>query len=135
VVVAGDLSQRIGDAVARGEVLFEIAPLDDYRVHVLVDERDVEEIAPGQTGQLALAAFPETPVEIEITRLSPVSVQAEGRNFFEVDAMITDASERGKMRPGMEGVAKVVIEDRRLIWIWTHRLVDWTRLTLWRWRI
>ncbi|MDK3075583.1 HlyD family efflux transporter periplasmic adaptor subunit [Sedimentitalea sp. JM2-8] len=135
VVVAGDLSQRIGDAVARGEVLFEIAPLDEYRVQVLVDERDVEQIAPGQTGQLALAAFPESPVEIEITRLSPVSVQAEGRNFFEVDAVITDSSERRKMRPGMEGVAKVVIEDRRLIWIWTHRLVDWARLTFWRWRI
>ena len=35
--------------------------------------------------------------------------------------------------PGVEGVAKVVVGERRLIWIWTHEAVEWLRLKLWAW--
>jgi hypothetical protein len=38
-----------------------------------------------------------------------------------------------RLRPGMEGVGKVEIGSRRLIWIWTHELIDWARLKLWSW--
>jgi hypothetical protein len=33
----------------------------------------------------------------------------------------------------MEGVGKIEIDRRRLVWIWTHSIVDWLRLALWRW--
>jgi hypothetical protein len=33
----------------------------------------------------------------------------------------------------MEGVAKVHIDERRLVWIWTHGLTEWLQLTLWSW--
>ena len=41
LVVSGDLSQLIGASVQRGQVLFEVAPLDSYRVILGVDEREV----------------------------------------------------------------------------------------------
>ena len=37
------------------------------------------------------------------------------------------------LRPGMEGVAKVWVGERPLAWTWTRRLMDWIRLTGWRW--
>jgi hypothetical protein len=33
----------------------------------------------------------------------------------------------------MEGVGKILVGDRKLIWIWTHSLVDWLRLFAWKW--
>jgi hypothetical protein len=36
------------------------------------------------------------------------------------------------LRPGMEGVAKIDIGRRRLIWIWTHSLFDWLRVWTWQ---
>ena len=39
VVVSGDLSQRLGSPVQLGDALFEVAPLDAYRVVLQVDER------------------------------------------------------------------------------------------------
>jgi hypothetical protein len=33
----------------------------------------------------------------------------------------------------MQGVGKVEVGERRLIWIWTHRIVDWLRLWIWAW--
>ena len=35
--------------------------------------------------------------------------------------------------PGMEGAARVKIDDRRLIVIWTKPMMDWARVALWRW--
>ena len=37
------------------------------------------------------------------------------------------------LRPGMEGVGKVEIGERRLAWIWTHKIVYWLRMFSWSW--
>ena len=56
----------------------------------------------------------------------------EGRNFFRVEAQL-DAAAGPRLRPGMEGVAKVQVEERRLISIWTRELGHWIRVKLWAW--
>jgi hypothetical protein len=33
----------------------------------------------------------------------------------------------------MEGVGKIYIAERRLIWIWTREMMNWFRLKLWAW--
>jgi hypothetical protein len=33
----------------------------------------------------------------------------------------------------MEGIGKVDAGERKVIWIWTHHLVDWLRLWTWKW--
>jgi hypothetical protein len=58
-----------------------------------------------------------------------VSIPEEGRNYFQVEAKMEHTSDL--LRPGMEGVAKIDIDRRKMIWIWTHKLVDWVRLSLW----
>jgi hypothetical protein len=66
-----------------------------------------------------------------VDKITPVSTAKEGRNYFRVEARLKSTSER--LRPGMEGVGKITIDRRKLIWIWTHELIDWLRLTLWSW--
>ena len=56
----------------------------------------------------------------------------DGHNVFAVEAAI-DGPAVAALRPGMQGIAKVVVGQRSLLWIWTHGLVDWLRLTLWSW--
>jgi hypothetical protein len=48
-----------------------------------------------------------------------------------VEARLDEHSER--LRPGMEGVGKIMIDRRRLIWIWTHELIEWISLKIWTW--
>jgi RND family efflux transporter MFP subunit len=130
-IVSGDLSQSLGSPVERGDVIFQVAPLDGYRIIIEVDERDIADIVVGQRGELALSALPEQQLELTLQRITPVSTPSEGRNRFRVEAGL-DAQPSG-LRPGMEGVAKVAIERRHLIWIWTHTLVDWLQLQAWAW--
>lgn len=131
VVVKGDLSQALGAAVERGGVLFEVAPLDAYRVIMKVDERDIAAVAPGQHGRLALSSMPDEEIELTVEKITPVSVAEEGRNFFRVEAVARGAPDR--LRPGMEGVAKIHVDRRKLAWIWTYKLVHWVRMWAWSW--
>jgi len=133
VVVRGDLSQSLGSPVERGEVLFEIAPLDGYRIILKVDERDVSDVAVGASGQLALSAMPGSPLPLTVQKLTPVSVAEDGRNYFRVEARLDGGAE--SLRPGMEGIAKIDVDRRSLFWIWTHDLADWLRLWVWSWSL
>jgi multidrug resistance efflux pump len=131
VVVSGDLSQAQGAPVALGEILFEIAPLDNYRVILEVDEHDIANIKEDQQGQLIMAALPSLPFTFSVESTASVAVSREGRNFFRVEAVLNKPSEQ--LRPGMQGVAKIGLGQRNLLWVWTHGLFD--RLRLWGWSI
>ena len=131
VVVSGDLSQEFGSPLERGRVLFEIAPLDSYRVVIEVDETEISSIAIGQTGELVLAALPGVVMPIQIGKITPISTAQDRRNYFRVEALLTAPT--AKLRPGMQGVGKISIDTRKLIWIWTHKLTDWVRFWLWTW--
>ncbi len=132
IVVAGDLTQLLGSPVERGEVLFEIAPLDDYRVVLEVDERDLVALIDGQNGKLALEGLPGQRLPVTIDNITPVATARDGRNFFRVEARLS--ADVQALRPGMAGVAKIDAGERKLAWIYSHRLIDWLRLRLWRWR-
>ncbi|MGA7985323.1 MAG: HlyD family efflux transporter periplasmic adaptor subunit [Burkholderiales bacterium] len=132
LIVSGDLSQNLGSPVERGQVLFEIAPLNDYRVALQVDERDISEVALGQTGELTVSSIPGQRFPFKVTKITPVNTAKEGRNYFRVEAALVDPSGL-RLRPGMEGVGKITIDQRKLVWIWTHSLTDWVRLWLWSW--
>ena len=131
VVVSGDLSQSLGSPVSRGDVLFEVAPLEDYRLVLSVDERDMPDVAPGQEGQLKLSGMPGDELGFSVSRITPVSEAEDGANFYRIEAELDDPP--ALLRPGMEGFGKIEIAERRLLWIWTHRMIDWLRLQAWAW--
>ena len=91
-----------------------------------------------------------------IERITPIATAADGRNFFAVEARLEQRPQPGmerprpgmerprpemenlrpgmkRLRPGMRGIGKVDIGQRRLIWIWSHNLIDWFRLQAWTW--
>lgn len=132
VVVSGDLSQSLGAPVERGEVLFTVAPLDDYRLVLQVDERDIAALAQRQSGSLRLSGLPGDSLPFQIENITPVAESGKTGNTFRVEARL--GATPANLRPGMQGVGKIEIGQRKLLWIWTHTLVDWLRLWAWsRW--
>ncbi len=84
----------------------------------------------GQKGSLITNALPDEPFTFVVDKLTPIAEAKAGRNSFRVEGLLTENSDR--LRPGMEGVAKIDIGRRRLIWIWTHSLIDWLRIWAWQ---
>lgn len=130
VVVSGDLTQLMGSPVERGKQLFEVAPLNAYRVILKVDDRDIRHVRAGQRGQLVLTGLARDPMGFEVQNIS-VAQAEEGKNLFRVEAALDPGEVT--LRPGMEGVGKITVGERSYAWIWTHRLLDWLRLQAWTW--
>lgn len=131
VILSGDLSQSIGAAVSRGEVMFEVAPLEGYRVILKVDESQIADIQVGQTGQVLASSLPNEAFPFKVEKITSIAEPSGGRNFFRVEGRLTRDSAR--LRPGMQGIGKIDIENRRLIWIWTRTFMDWLRIQSWSW--
>jgi hypothetical protein len=138
LIISGDLSQSLGASVRRGEVLFEIAPLESYRIILKVSERDINDVTVGQEGELVLSAMPEQEFAFSVQRITPVSTTEEGENYFRVEARLLQTADQTqsameRLRPGMEGAGKIKVDERKLIWIWTRDFMNWLRLWVWRW--
>ena len=131
MVISGDLSQRLGAPVGKGELLFEIAPLAEWRVAVDVRERDLRHVRPGQPGRLLLSGRADAAAPIEVTRVTPVARAVDGANVFRVEARLTEAIPG--LRPGMEGVAKIEAGEASILRVWTRTTLHRLRALVWEW--
>jgi Barrel-sandwich domain of CusB or HlyD membrane-fusion/GAF domain len=131
LVVSGDLSQSIGTPARRGDLLFEIAPLDDWQVVLRVPESQIADVVPGQHGALLVAALPDVALPLTVQRTVPVAEARDGRMEFRVNASLDAITPR--LRPGMEGLGQIDAGRARLVWIWFRSLLHWLRLESWAW--
>jgi hypothetical protein len=130
VVISGDLTQLIGSPIERGKKLFEIAPLQAYRIILEVDESDMRHVAVGQSGTLLVTSAADRPLAFRINAVTPVATSKDGRNYFRVEARLDSAP--ATLRPGMEGIGKIRAGRGPLWWVLTHGFTDWLRLSVWR---
>jgi len=131
LLVSGDLARSLGSMVQQGEVLFEVTPLDAYRVIINVDESRIADVSVGQQGTLVLSSLPNSPFDFTVIKITPIAIAEEGKNAFRVEAALSHVT--GQLRPGMEGVGKIFVDRRNLFSIWTRSLKEKATLWLWAW--
>lgn len=129
VVLSGDLKRRIGGQVERGDALFEVAPIEGLRAVIYVPEGQIADVTVGQRGELAAAANPGVYVGFTVESIEPAARVVEQQNVFAVRVTLDRVPDWA--RPGMEGVAKIDVERKRLAYIWTRSALDWVRMRLW----
>jgi multidrug efflux pump subunit AcrA (membrane-fusion protein) len=130
-IVEGDLRRRLGSPTRQGEVLFQVAQLDDLYVSLEVAERDVHEIFGRTEARLRFSARPDLEYALVIERLHPAGQPGPGGPVFIVRARAREAENPEWWRPGMSGTARIEVGRRPVIWILTHRTTAWLRRQLW----
>jgi len=130
IIVEGDLTDRIGAPVEKGDLLMRLSRMDHLYVEMKVDERDIEDIQDSVDGEFAFNSKPDSHFGFAVTRIEPVAVAESSGNIFYLNGEIQPSVEDW-WRPGMSGVSKINAGKRSLLWIFTHRLVDFLRIHLW----
>lgn len=130
IVVEGDLKELLGAPVRKGDVLFKVARIENLYAELEVSERDIHAVDVRMTGELAFVSRPELKFPIVIERIEPVAVTKEEGNIFMLRGGIP-GEPAGWWRPGMSGVSKIDVGKANILWILTHRTVDFLRLFLW----
>lgn len=130
VLISGDLSASIGMPVRRGQELMTMAPPQAWRLVAEVEEHDIGELRVGHAGHALFAALADDPVPFTVTRIAPMAQTLGGRNVFEVEGRFE--SQAAGFKPGLRGVARVDIDERRLGLIWLQRVQHGARRVLWQ---
>ena len=79
---------------------------------------------------MAFVSQPKLKFPIEVERIDPVAVAEEEGNVFLVRALLSEGAGEW-WRPGMSGVSKINVGKRNVLWILTHRTIDFLRMFLW----
>ncbi|MBF0452169.1 MAG: efflux RND transporter periplasmic adaptor subunit [Candidatus Magnetomorum sp.] len=129
IVVQGERQKLLGAPVREGDVMYKIAEMRDYYVQLDVDEQDIHEIKTGHSGNMAFISRPEIKFPIKISQISYTAQVKDKKNIFELRATFEGEPQQW-WRAGMSGIVHIDVGQRRLIWIFTHRTIDFIRLYL-----
>ena len=130
VLLAGDLKRAAGVTVTKGQVLFEVAPLDALVAEMEIPDTDIAGVREGMEVSVRLEAVSGTTWTSRVTKVHPQSEIREGENVFTAQAELPPGEDNGLLRPGMKGKAVIVGDRRPLIWLLTHRIWETVRLAL-----
>jgi len=131
VIVEGERKELAGAPVRQGDKLFRLARIEGLYAVVHVSERDMRELPPQAKGRLRLLSQPDQSIGFQVDTLVPVA-QVKGTQGSQFALKVRlDQAAQAWWRPGMTGLAHIDAGDRRILWIWTHKLVDTLRLMLW----
>ena len=99
-----------GAWVTPGTPLAQFQDLAALEVVLPVDELDLPKLRPGGPVMMTFDAYPETPVQGTIARISRASVTGQGNvQVFPVEVRFADPEDR--VRPGMSGDARIVVRE------------------------
>lgn len=133
LVISGDLSQRLGDPVRSGELLFVLATLDDFEVEIKIPEYRLSDVRLGDLGELFLNARTESTYQFEVTGIKPHLVTEAGGSFLLIEALLRGAGANDRFQPGMVGIARLDVGRTSALTSWTRQLSHVFDRWLWRW--
>lgn len=123
VIVQGDWFQSDGAPVSRGDVLFEVAPMDSMRVDIHLSTDDLARIEVGQTATVRVDAAPGAHWSAKLSRIDPRGKVIDSVVVFEATIDVENTS--GQLRPGMKGTARLSSGTQSLGWLLFHRPAMW----------
>ncbi len=130
IIVEGDLEELRGAPVNKGDILFKVARHENLFVELKVNEDDIHELSEGQSGDIAFVSRPQLKFPVEIYQIDPVAIPGDAGNTLIARGKSLNAAVDW-WRPGMSGIAKLDVGNRRLIWIITHRTIDFFQMLMW----
>ena len=119
VVLSGSIDKRQNYPVDIGQKLYEIAPITPLRVELAIPADEVMHIEAGQTVKFRFDGFGTETIEAVVEKIRPSSTIRDDENVFIAEAILNN--EDGRVRPGMDGHAKVYGTKRTLGWAIFHR--------------
>ena len=119
VVLKGSLERAEGASVSKGEVLYEIAPVDQLRIEIFVPAEEIPYVAEGMNAQVWIQGREQSPIHGKIARIYPQSEIRNRKNIFRCEIQIDNSD--GRLRPGFKGTARIDGPKNSLAWNLFHK--------------
>ena len=127
IIVHGDLEKAEGAPLETGQTLFEVGPLQQMVAEIHIPEGEIQYVRPGMQVAIKLDAYPFESLSGTIERIHPRAEIVEDESVFVAEVNL--ANERGILRPGLNGSAKIRAHAYPLGWNLFHR--SWETVRCW----
>ncbi len=130
-VLSGSLERAEGASVETGKLIYEVGALESLKVEIAIPAEEVAYVERGQTARIWIAGLESRSFRGIISRVQPRSELRQGRNVFVAEVIVTNPDTR--LRPGMQGHARIDCRARPLAWNLLHKPCNYlmSRLTWW----
>ena len=125
IVLSGSLERAEAASVETGQTLFEIGPIKPMRIEIEIPANEVAQTKPGFPVSIWINGQEDNVIEGEIVKIRPRSTTRNAKNVFIAEIEFPNEDER--LRPGMEGTARIDCERRSLGWSMFHKPMNWLR--------
>ncbi|PAY16084.1 hypothetical protein CKO51_28720 [Rhodopirellula sp. SM50] len=125
IVLSGSLDRRENYPVTKGQVLYEVAPLERLRVEVAIPAEEITHVEVGDRVTLFLEGMGSETAEGTIDKIRPRAEVRDQRNVFVAEVIVENHDRT--LRPGMQGTAKVSTDSKRIAWILFHHAAEKAR--------
>jgi multidrug efflux pump subunit AcrA (membrane-fusion protein) len=125
VVLSGSVDKLLSAPVETGQVLFEIAPLDQLRIEVAAPAADYRHIAVGDSVELRFDGRLSEPVNGTLSRIRPRSEIRDSEDVFIAEVELPNLDD--VLRPGQRGSAIIFGPRHPLAWNLFHKAFDRVR--------
>lgn len=130
IIVEGDLRKQLGSPIRQGDFLMQIASNEELYLELEFDQTSFHLIDRNDIGELALVGRPDQKIEFAIERIDPIARSGPSGNSFEAKAGLT-SERQAWWRPGMVGTAKIEAGEKTILWIVSHRTINFLREFFW----
>ncbi len=123
VVLQGEWYRSEGAPVARGDTLFEIAPLEKMTVQVHLTTEDLGSIQVDDTATVRIDSAFGDAWHGKLSRIDPRAAVIDDKVRFVADMEVENRENR--LRPGMKGSVRIDGGYRSIGWLVFHRPYRW----------
>lgn len=146
VILTEQVERLPGRLVRQGDILFEVAEIDEWRVQLLVGQQDIHEIKLGDEAKLEIVAFKSEKKNLLFGRVESVASEPMGRATTDPSAgagplagrgmyrvtVVLDESEiesvgRARLREGYTVEGKIITRSGRIVTLVWRYLREQTR--------
>jgi multidrug resistance efflux pump len=133
VVVTPNLEEKIGERANKGDLILKVFELDRIIPEVIVSEKEIADVKPGQAVIMKARAYPDRRFTGTVKAITPTAIEesALGRKIFRVTIEPDQASDL--LKPEMTGTAKISCGKRPIIYLLTRRIARYVRVEFWSW--
>ncbi len=128
VVLRGEWYRSEGAPVARGDTLFEIAPLENMTVQVHLTTEDLGEITVDDSATVRIDSAYGESWQGKLSRIDPRAAVIDDQIRFVADMEVINRELR--LRPGMKGTVRIEAGTKSMGWLVFHRPYRWLMKTL-----
>ena len=119
IVLSGSIDKRENFPVTLGQTLYEVAPISPLRVELAIPADEIMNVSPGQVVKFRFDGFGTETIVGSVERIRPSSTIRDDENVFIAEAILENKD--GRVRPGMNGFARIYGDERTLGWSLFHR--------------